>query len=271
MLVFPNIKINIGLYVTEKRNDGYHNLLSCFMPVPWNDVLEITEAPKLQLTITGLNVPGRPEENLCYKAYKLLNKDYQLPPVHIHLHKIIPMGAGLGGGSSDASFTLKALSNMFHLFLDDSILEEYALRLGSDCPFFIKNEPSIATQRGEVLDPIALQLKDKYIILINPGIHISTKEAFAGLKPAAPEINLRKILETLPIEHWKDVVKNDFETSLSTNYPEINQIKTILYQSEALYASMSGSGSTVYGIFDQPPKINTQFPDHWLQHTAQFE
>jgi 4-diphosphocytidyl-2-C-methyl-D-erythritol kinase len=256
MLSFPNAKINIGLNIVEKRNDGYHNIESCFYPVLWQDALEINESKKLEFVSTGQLIPGESKDNLCLKAYKLLNKDFQLPPVKIHLHKSIPIGGGLGGGSADGAFTLKLLSEMFHLMLENSFLEDYAAALGSDCPFFIENNPAFVYGRGEIFETTNLSLAGKSIILVNPQIHISTKEAYGGVKPHNPEVSVKEIIEKYPISEWKNLLKNDFEGSILPKYPEIENIKNQLYDAGAIYASMTGSGATVYGIFEtEIPKI----------------
>lgn len=261
MVVFPNAKINLGLQITGKREDGYHNILSCFYPLPWCDILEIIESQQFKFESSGISIPGKPEDNLCVKAYQMLKKDFQLPPVHIYLHKQIPMGAGLGGGSADASFALKCLNELFHLFLDDSLLEDYALQLGSDCPFFISNQPVLASGRGEEFEPIALNLSGKYVVMVTPPVHISTAAAYAGIQPRQPEVSLKEILETQPIHLWKDCVINDFETSVFRQHPQIAEIKEKLYDLGAAYASMSGSGASVYGIFETETEIKNSFPD----------
>ena len=264
MIVFPNAKINLGLQITGKRDDGYHNILSCFYPLPWCDILEIVESQKFKFESSGLPVPGKAEDNLCVKAYQLLKKDFQLPPVHICLHKQIPMGAGLGGGSADASFTLKVLNELFYLFLDDTILEDYALQLGSDCPFFINNQPVLASGRGEKFQPIALTLSGKYVVMVTPPVHISTGAAYAGVQPRQPDVSLKQILEEKPVHVWKDHVANDFEVSVFQQFPQIGAIKEQLYTMGAAYASMSGSGASVYGIFEEEKAINNSFPDDYL-------
>ncbi|EAZ79534.1 4-(cytidine 5'-diphospho)-2-C-methyl-D-erythritol kinase [Algoriphagus machipongonensis] len=254
MICFPNAKINLGLQITSKRSDGFHNIESCFYPIPLFDALEIITHPKKSIfQSTGLPIPGDQKDNLINKAYQLLKKDFpNLPQVQIHLHKNIPMGAGLGGGSADAAFALNTMNNLFDLILDDFFLEEYALKLGSDCPFFIENKPKIATGRGEILEDIAINLEGKYLLLINPGIHIGTKEAYAGIKPKKSEIALKEVLKDT--SRWKAELKNDFEPSIFENHPEIAEVKNQLYQMGAFYASMSGSGSTVFGLFEQKPE-----------------
>jgi 4-diphosphocytidyl-2-C-methyl-D-erythritol kinase len=261
MIVFPNAKINLGLQIVAKRPDGYHNLFSCFYPVGWSDALEILPADALQFTSSGIEIPGETSGNLCLKAYHLLKKDFDLAPVHIHLHKVIPIGAGLGGGSADGAFTLKVLNELFALNLTTAQLEAYARQIGSDCAFFVRNQPVFCFEKGDQFEDIALSLKEYFIVLVNPGIHISTAEAYAGIRPQMPEIDLKAVLQQ-PIGEWKEQVYNDFEKQLAIKYPAIARIKENLYQQGALYSSMTGSGSTVYGIFDQETDLNGHFPDY---------
>ncbi len=252
MITFPNAKINLGLQVLKKRKDGYHDLESCMVPIPLYDALEMIVDKNSTWTATGLPVPGDPKDNLILKAEKLLKKDFQgLPNLQIHLHKHIPMGAGLGGGSADGAFALKLMNNLFDLHLDDFFLEEYAAELGSDCPFFIENTPKIIRGRGEILEPISLSLQGSYLVLIHPGIHVSTQEAYAGVVPKTPETKLETILADRG--RWKEELVNDFEPSVFLAHPELAAIKSKLYQSGAFYASMSGSGSSIFGLFDQKP------------------
>lgn len=251
MIAFPPSKINIGLNIIRKRPDGYHDLATCFYPVQWCDILEILPWDSLSFQSSGLPIPGDELQNLCLKAYHLLRKDFDFPPIRIHLHKIIPMGAGLGGGSSDGAWTLRLINDMFSLGIPKSKLKEYASMLGSDCAIFIEDAPAIGSSRGEVLTPTSLSLKGKYIVIVKPDVHVSTAEAFAGIIPTQPTQELQSVIESLPIEKWKDVVKNDFEVSVFKKYPVIHEVKQKLYSSGAQYASMSGSGSAVFGIFDR--------------------
>lgn len=267
MINFPNCKINIGLYITNKRADGYHTIETIFYPITINDVLEIIPAtpattPTIQLTTTGLGINGDTSNNLCVKAYNLLQQHYpeKIKPVLMHLHKTIPMGAGLGGGSANGAFTLTMLNKLFQLQLTQQQLVEYALQLGSDCPFFIHNTPCFAIGRGEILQPILLQLATYYFVIVNPNIHVNTAWAFSNITPAQSPINLQQAIQ-LPIEEWKHTIANQFEAAVIQHHPEIETIKNTLYQHKALYASMSGSGSTVYGIFKEKPTI--QFPQHY--------
>ncbi|CAG5012587.1 4-diphosphocytidyl-2-C-methyl-D-erythritol kinase [Dyadobacter sp. CECT 9275] len=250
MVVFPNAKINIGLNIIEKRNDGFHNIESCFYPVGWTDALEILPADELSFKSSGIDIPGAPQHNLCLKTYQLLAADYHLPHVDIHLLKTVPIGAGLGGGSADAAFTIKALNDLFSLGISLEKQLAYARRLGSDCAFFLVNEPAYCFSKGDHFEPITLNLTGKWITLINPGLHISTADAYAGIVPQKPEKDLRELLKQ-PLHSWKDAVKNDFEDSLFSKYQVLSEIKNSLYTQGAVYASMTGSGSTVYGIFEK--------------------
>lgn len=253
MISFPNAKINLGLHITAKRKDGYHDIETCMVPIPLFDALEMILDKKATWNSSGLEIPGDPKENLILKAEKLMKKDFPaLPNLNIHLHKNIPMGAGLGGGSADGAFALKLMNNLFDLHLDDFFLEEYAAELGSDCPFFIDNTPKIARGRGEILEPIDLSLKGTYLVLINPGIHVGTKEAYAGVTPAPPKVKLEEVLADR--SRWKAELVNDFEPSIFQNHPQIAEIKEKLYGAGAFYSAMSGSGSSVFGLFEEKPK-----------------
>ncbi|MFT7036469.1 MAG: 4-diphosphocytidyl-2-C-methyl-D-erythritol kinase [Cyclobacteriaceae bacterium] len=250
MISFPNAKINLGLNILSKRPDGYHNLSSCFYPLGWKDILEIIPSNRIQFTSSGIAIPGGNMNNLCIKAYNLLYNNHHIPPVHIHLHKIIPIGAGLGGGSSDAASTLKMLNNIFNLNISTTLLEEFAGQIGSDCPFFIQNKPILVSGTGTEFNPALIDLSKKKVIIIHPNIHISTKEAYSGIVPKAPKNSILKISK-LPLSNWKSLLVNDFERLISLNNPEISNIKKTLYDSGAIYASMSGSGSSVFGIFKE--------------------
>ncbi|WP_395625381.1 4-(cytidine 5'-diphospho)-2-C-methyl-D-erythritol kinase [Daejeonella sp.] len=250
MIMFPNAKINIGLNVLSKREDGYHDLETIFYPIGLKDALEVVESEHLMFTSSGLDIPGDPMNNLCLKAYHLLSKNHKLPPVHIHLHKHIPIGAGLGGGSSDASFFIKLMNDKFELGLEISKMEGYASQLGSDCAFFVQNKPAIAFGKGDELQNIEIDLSGFYMVLVMPHVQVSTAEAYRGVIPRATSNPLVDLIK-LPIEEWKIFIKNDFEVSVFDQYPIIGDIKSKLYQSGALYASMSGSGSSVFGIFKE--------------------
>ncbi len=270
MIVFPDCKINLGLNILRKRSDGYHDLETIFYPVPLTDSLEIIENkqpgknPGLPFTSSGLPIAGKPASNLCVKAYRLLKKDFpDIPAVSIHLHKVIPSGAGLGGGSADGAFALKMMNEMFALGLTTEQLIKYALQLGSDCPFFIINKPCFATGRGEIMEEITVDLSAYKIVIINPGIHIDTGRAFLDMTPALPDHSVKEIISR-PIETWKDDLKNDFEKPVFLQHREIVDIKDSLYRLGAIYASMSGSGSTVFGIFPKEKQLQLSFPAHYF-------
>lgn len=252
MISFPNAKINIGLNVVSKREDGYHNLETIFYPVQLSDGLELVEADETAFTSSGIEIDAKPEHNLVYRAYDLLKGDFDLPPVKMHLHKVIPFGAGLGGGSADAAFMLKMLNDYFKLNLSNTQLESYASRIGADCPFFIQNKPTFAHGIGDQFEAVDLDLSAYKIVLLKPNCGVSTPEAYRNIKPAPAAFDLRKIA-SLPIEEWKNVIKNDFEQSVFPIYPEIEDLKNKLYEAGAVYASMSGSGSAVFGIFRHLP------------------
>ena len=252
MITFPNIKINLGLSITEKRPDGYHNLETVFYPVALEDAMEIRTNPEAQQKFTlhqhGMEIAGNPENNLVVKAYLLLDKEFHLPPVEIHLYKHIPSGSGLGGGSSDAAFMLKLLNEHYNLQLSDNQLEDYAATLGADCAFFIKNTPTYAEGIGNIFSPIELSLKGYRIMIVKPDVFVSTREAFANIRPHRPEYPVREVIRR-PVAEWKDTLINDFEASVFPQYPVIGEIKEELYHQGAIYASMSGSGSSVFGLF----------------------
>jgi 4-diphosphocytidyl-2-C-methyl-D-erythritol kinase len=266
VVVFPNCKINLGLRIIRKRKDGFHDLDTVFYPLRYTDVLEIirSEDDQVAFSCSGLSITGQETDNLCVKAYHLLKQDFpSLPAARLHLHKVIPTGAGLGGGSADAAFTLKLLNEKFQMGLSTGQLLDYALRLGSDCPFFIHNTPCYATGRGEILEPIGLDLSSFRIVVINPGIHIRTAVAFAAIRPAVAGRPAREIVQQ-PIESWKDELENDFEKDVFLLHPAIGKLKNALYEAGALYASMSGSGSTVYGIFRKEQGTRPAVPAHYL-------
>jgi 4-diphosphocytidyl-2-C-methyl-D-erythritol kinase len=271
MISFPNAKINIGLYVTEKRPDGFHNLETVFYPVGWCDMLEFTVAQELSFTASGILISGDPENNLVMKAYRLLQKDFLLPPLKIHLHKQIPFGAGLGGGSSDGAFMLKMLNKTFDLNLSEEKLIDYAAILGSDCPFFILNKPVFASGRGESMNIINISLNGWYVFLVKPPIEVSTAKAFQFIKPQKTSASLPESLQ-LPVQNWKYSVVNQFESSVFQQFPEIGHVRQKLYELGAEYASMSGSGSSVFGIFRQIPEgIEKQFPAPFLTFSKRLD
>jgi 4-diphosphocytidyl-2-C-methyl-D-erythritol kinase len=275
MICFPSCKINLGLRITQKRADGFHALETVFFPISIKDALEIiiepdTSAAPITFTSSGLAINGDPSDNLCYKAYYLLKKDYpRIPNIKMHLHKTIPMGAGLGGGSSDGAFTLVALNQLFNLQIPEQALLDYALQLGSDCPFFIINTPAFATGRGEILTPTTVDLSGYSIVIVNPGIDISTKLAFSLITPQVPDTNMEAVICD-PVTSWKENLINDFEQPVFNSFPEIANIKDTLYQKGAVYASMTGTGSTVYGIFPTSiiDSLSFNFPSHYFIATA---
>lgn len=257
MLVFPKAKINLGLRITGKRSDGYHDIETVFYPIGLSDALELVADPNGsgdKLIVTGSELPGRKEDNIVLRAVSILREAFPIPFLNIHLHKIIPAGAGLGGGSSDAAFMLRAINKMFSMSLNADELKAIAAGLGSDCPFFIDCQPAFASGRGEILAPVDNVLDGFYTVLLNPGISISTKEAYENCLPAKRERSLRKLID-IPVSEWKDLIVNDFEKTVFTEHPEIKVIKQTLYRTGAIYSSMSGSGSTVYGIFNEKPVI----------------
>lgn len=265
MITFPNAKINIGLYITSRRPDGYHNLETLFYPIGLCDVLEIvpSQSGKTTLTVTGIAVDGDTEQNLVMRAYRLLESQYELPAVDIHLHKVIPFGAGLGGGSADASYALRMLRDMFSLPLSDDDLAIQAARLGADCPFFIYNRPLIATGIGDCFSNIDFTLAGKKIVLVKPPIAVSTAEAYSNVTPQAPSVPIGAGVAQA-ITQWKDMVVNDFEKSVFPKHPRIAAIKQQLYDMGAEYASMSGSGSSVFGIFDKDAYTENIFTDCYV-------
>lgn len=248
MVLYPNAKINIGLNILNKRSDGFHNLETLFVPAPLCDILEVVYCDSVQMHLYGMSVEGDPMDNLCMRAYRLLKERFDIPPVAIHLYKKIPTGAGLGGGSADASFTLIALNELFNLSLGRDDLAGFAAALGSDCPFFIYNTPMLARGRGEILSKYDISLENYQIELVHPSVFISTKEAYAGVRPHIPAIGLQEALSH-PIEEWKHLIVNDFEESIFKKYPVLAQEKQRLYDRGAVYAAMSGSGSSLFGLF----------------------
>lgn len=261
MLVFPNAKINLGLHVTAKRPDGYHDIETVFYPVAkLTDALEMVESARFRFTTSGIPVDCPPEDNLCVKAYRMLAREYGLPPVEMHLHKLIPSGAGLGGGSSDAAFTLTALNETFALGLSADELKTFAARLGSDCAFFIDNRPSKATGRGEILRATEVNLTSEWLLIVKPDIHVSTREAYAGVIPR-PVVSDIAATVRRPPEEWKNTLTNDFETPIFARHPAIARLKERLHEAGAVYASMSGSGASVFGIFREKPSAD--FDDAW--------
>ena len=254
MILFPPAKINLGLRIVQKRADGYHNLETGLFPVPWRDALEVIRSDTFSFQTSGLPIPGAPENNLCVRAYHLLQQDFDLPPVAVHLHKVIPMGAGLGGGSSDAASLLMLLNDLFELSLATSVLQTYAARLGSDCPFFVDPRPRLASGTGTTLEDLPLDLSGQHLLIVYPKVSVSTADAYARVVPRQPDSDLRNLL-TQPVEAWKDQVVNDFEVSVFQQHPMLADIKEQLCHTGATYASLSGSGSALYGLFDEPVEL----------------
>ncbi len=282
MVSFPNCKINLGLNIIRKRSDGYRDLETIFYPVQLTDALEIIRQPStvnrqqttsnqqpatsVNFSSTGLPINGSKSDNLCVRAYHLLLQDFpDLPNITMHLHKVIPMGAGLGGGSADGAFALKLLNDKFQLQLTQEQLIAYALQLGSDCPFFILNKPCFATSRGEIMQPITLDLSAYQLVIINPKIHIGTGWAFSKITPKSPKKSIQTIIQQ-PIETWKDELVNDFQAPAINQYSEIGDIIKILYNKGAIYSAMTGSGSTVFGLFAKEATPKLVFPLNYFIH-----
>jgi 4-diphosphocytidyl-2-C-methyl-D-erythritol kinase len=248
MILFPPAKINLGLNILRKRNDGYHDIESVMVQTPLCDVLEITKADTFEFVQSGINIVSEVGTNLCEKAFQLFQDHFGISNVRIHLRKQIPVGAGLGGGSADATYTLIALNKIFELNQTSDELRAFAAQLGSDCPFFVDETSQIATGRGERLTPIDLDLSEVFLVLLNPGIHIGTKEAYAGVHIDETAVSIESILQT-PMKNWRENLLNGFESSVFLKHPEIQSLKESLYDSGAIYAAMSGSGSSVFGLF----------------------
>lgn len=253
MILFPPAKINLGLHILFKRKDGYHELETGMIPIPFTDILEILPSEKFEFIQTGLSIPGDIKNNLCIKAYELMKDRFNIPPVYIHLRKIIPMGGGLGGGSADAAYILSGINTLFNLGISISKLEELASELGSDCPFFIQNIPQLAKGKGEIMSNLAVNLTGYYLKIVNIGVHVGTKEAYEGAKFSSNSKSISAIVQQ-PISTWKNELVNDFEKTVFEIYPELAEVKEKLYSEGAVYVAMSGSGSTLFGIFENEPK-----------------
>lgn len=263
MILFPPAKINLGLNILRKRDDGYHEIETCMVPIPFVDVLEVTHSEQFEFLQSGRIIAGEKGMNLCEKAYQLFKTNYAIGPVRIHLRKQIPIGAGLGGGSADATYTLLALNELFSLQLSPDELRMYAAQLGSDCPFFVKPGAQLAKGRGELLEDIELNLPTLYLVLLNPGIHVSTKDAYAGVHPSPAENPISVILEQ-PFTNWQDKLVNDFEKSVFERHPLIGQLQQDLLDSGARYAAMSGSGSSVFGLFEHESDALNYYSEHLI-------
>lgn len=256
---FPNAKINIGLDIVRKREDGYHDIRTIFYPINITDAMEIMPSDTFIFNNTGIKIDCEVEKNLCYKAYMLLKEDFDLPPVKFVLHKHIPFGSGLGAGSSDAAFTLKMLNDMFSLAISEEKMIDYASKLGADCAFFIKNKPTLAEGTGTIFSDVSLNLSGKYLALVLPKVSVNTAKAYGKCHPAEPKFKLEESAK-LPIEQWKDYIKNDFEETVFSEFPVLAKIKQYLYDSGAQFAQMSGSGSAMFGIFEDKP-LNLKLTD----------
>ncbi|MCE2934550.1 MAG: 4-(cytidine 5'-diphospho)-2-C-methyl-D-erythritol kinase [Cyclobacteriaceae bacterium] len=259
MVVFPPCKINLGLHILRKRTDGYHDIETCFYPLPWTDILEAIPSTAFQFSQTGLSIDTAPEANLCVRAYQLLQHDFDFAPLRLHLHKIVPMGAGLGGGSADAAFTLVLINKVRQLGLSVEHLKDYAARLGSDCAFFIEPRPQLGLGRGEQLHPLPFSLKNFFFVVVKPAVHVSTQDAYAGVTPKIPGKPLADVLGQ-KVSQWRNSLVNHFEQSIFERYPIIGQVKETMYEQGALYASMSGSGASVFGIFSAKVDLCAAFP-----------
>jgi 4-diphosphocytidyl-2-C-methyl-D-erythritol kinase len=271
MIFFPPAKINLGLYVHGKRADGYHEIESCMLAIPFTDILEVIPQDTFEFKQTGLTVDSDVESNLCVRAFRLMQRRFDTPNVYIHLRKQIPMGAGLGGGSADAAYVILAINQLFGLNCSKDVMKDLASQLGSDCPFFISEGAQLAKGRGELLSPLPIDLKGHWLKIINPGIHIGTREAYAGIQFSSDNrLPLEEILSR-PIQTWKEILVNDFERSIFHDHPEIQIIKENLYREGAWYASMSGSGSTVFGIFEHKPESISEPPSNWTERIVQFD
>jgi len=250
MLTFANAKINLGLNLTEKRADGYHNLETIFYPIKLNDVVEIIDADETNCVIKGIDIPGDAEDNICLKAFKTLQKDFDLPHQQIILLKNIPVGAGLGGGSADAAFLIKLVNDKFTLGLSIEKMQDYARVLGADCAFFIENKPTFAFGKGDEFEDLKIDLSNYFMVLVKPEIHVSTAEAYSKVRVKQPTTSLKELIN-LSLSEWKGNIVNDFEISVFERYPEIDEIKTKLYAAGATFALMSGSGSSIFAIFER--------------------
>lgn len=257
MLLFPNAKINLGLHIINKREDGFHNLETVFAPVPWVDILEIipNDDDTIHFKSTGLAIPGNMDDNFIVKAFNDMKAIYGIGGVNIHLHKNIPIGGGLGGGSSDVAFFVKGINELFDLKLSNTIMKDIVLPYGSDCPFFIENKPQLGTGIGTTLEPITIDLTGCWIALVAPNVHVDTAQAYAHVKPKTPKHSLRELINQ-PITTWQEQIKNDFEDSVFSQFPAVAQVKQTLTNAGASYASMSGSGATCYGIFKEKPTLD---------------
>jgi 4-diphosphocytidyl-2-C-methyl-D-erythritol kinase len=268
MLIFSGCKINLGLNIIEKRSDGFHNIETVFYPLPWSDALEVlenTDSQGIKIEFSGLPIDGPANENIIVKAYDLLKKHHTIPAVKVHLHKHIPMGAGLGGGSSNAANFIHLMDKKFDLKISQSKKTEYAKQLGSDCAFFVENTAVFAKEKGDVFESVKVDLSKYYILVVYPNVHSNTKLAYQEIVPKKPQQTIKSIIETIPVEQWKNILVNDFEGSVFKNLPQVRELKEYMYNHGAVYASMSGSGSAVFGIFKTEPEFDLQDLPSFLQ------
>lgn len=272
MLSFPNAKINLGLQIKSKRDDGYHEIETCLYPIPLKDILEVVPEIENKLLVTGNAIDGKPEENLCYKAIKLISQKYDIPNLYVHLHKIIPHGAGLGGGSSDAVSTLLSINEILNLKLSEEDLLDLSSYLGSDCPFFVKNKAAIAKGRGESLETIELSLKGNYLVLVFPKIFISSSLAYSLIKPKDRSEKLNTILLGDKTK-WRKKLKNDFQNVLEEKHPQLKDLAETMYENNAFYSAMSGSGSSYFGLFDKDPgeKVQSWFKKDYFVFKSKLD
>ncbi|MEO5909950.1 MAG: 4-(cytidine 5'-diphospho)-2-C-methyl-D-erythritol kinase [Pelobium sp.] len=261
MITFPNAKINIGLNITGRRADGYHNLETIFYPINIKDALEVVEGAEMTFETSGIEIPGYANENLCLQAYDLMRKDFDLPNIHIHLHKQIPIGAGLGGGSADAAFFIKLINEKFEMGMSMEQMQAYCRKLGADCSFFIANKPVFAFEKGDVFEAIDLDLTKFHMALVMPPVHVSTGEAYRGVHPKEPQQSLKDLIK-MPIEEWQGQITNDFEDHILKNHPQIREVKASLLEAGALFSLMSGSGASVYGIFKEAVDLSFMKKDN---------
>ncbi|MDR0429198.1 MAG: 4-(cytidine 5'-diphospho)-2-C-methyl-D-erythritol kinase [Tannerellaceae bacterium] len=263
MICFPNAKINLGLNVVGRRQDGYHDIETIFYPVPVRDALEVVESETFSFRQSGIPVDAPLEKNLVMRAMNLIEARYSLPALGVHLLKEIPFGAGLGGGSSDGAYMLKLLNDFCRLGIPTDELEQMAAELGADCPFFIQNQPVFASGTGNVFEKVTLSLRGYYLCLVKPDVAVSTSDAYGMITPRRPEVSLREIAER-PVRDWRGVMANDFEACVFPVYPLIEEVKEALYEAGALYASMTGSGSSVFGLFDKAIDLRKRFPSFFV-------
>ena len=264
MITFPYAKINVGLNIINKRSDNYHNIESVLVPIPLYDILEITPSNSFKFKTHGIKIPGKQEENLIVKALELLRTEFSFPEVEINLVKKIPSGAGLGGGSSNAAHTIKLINSIFELGLSTKAMKSFALKIGSDCPFFIENKMQYVTGRGEIMEPLNFNpISGNWLLLITPDLHISTAKAYSLIHPEEKKIPLKELINS-PVKEWQQNIQNDFQNPIFTQYPELNTLYKEVF-SEAIFRSMTGTGSAMYGIFKEKMELDIPVKHHWLK------